>query len=213
MEYRAVKVGGHEVMHGTDRAGLAKPQSKRHFTTDDLTFYNWHEAPAWARSQLRSWVWGMQPVHDGESGDQALGAGAWLDEKIALSSPGCFFQTFMAVYREEVVWTGSVVEDDRDCKIEFAAIGHPVDAFFGLFHTRNDLRGRGIGWAGANYVNRYVCETDRAGKNIRVGLFTTNAAAERHYAALDFKLVGNVYISVFGIYERAYVKAAKGGAA
>jgi GNAT superfamily N-acetyltransferase len=207
------KSKGMKVIQKTDAAQLGGAASKWQFTADDLTFYNWHEAPPWARSRLRSWVWGMQPVRDGESGGQPGGAGSWLDEKIALSSPGSLFQTFMAAYQEEVVWTGSVVKDDRDCRGGFEAMGYPVDAFFGLFNTRKDLRGRGIGWAGANYANRYVWETDRGWKKICVGLFTANAVAERHYAALGFKLVGDVYISAFGIYERAYVKAAKCGGA
>jgi hypothetical protein len=67
------------------------------------------------------------------------------------------------------------------------------------------LRGRGIGWAGANHVARHVWGGEHDWRDIRVGLFTTNPAAERHYTALGFKLVGNVYVSEFGVFERGYV--------
>jgi hypothetical protein len=190
---------------------LTIAQAEFRFTVDELTFYNWHKAPPWARSQLRDWVWGMRRKDDGEWGGWPGGAGPWLDKKVALSRPGGLFQTFVAVYQHEVVWTGSVVQDDRNCRIRFEAMGGRVDAFFGLFNTRRDLRGRGIGWAGANYVSRHVWRVNRDWKNICVGLFTTNPAAERHYVALGFKLIGNIYvpaagIPIFGTYERAYIR-------
>jgi hypothetical protein len=176
------------------------------FEWDDLTFRNWHTAPDWARRQLHDWVWGMQQARDGEAGDGPNGAGAWLDERIALSTPSSLFQTFIGYYCREVVWTGSVVEDDRGMKSRLAKMGYPVDAFFGLFNTRHDIRGRGIGWIGANRVNRHVGEFDRGIKNIVIALFTTNLAAERHYRALGFRLISDIYVPVFDKTERLYMK-------
>jgi hypothetical protein len=144
----------------------------------------------------------MEPTRDGEMGAGPAGAGAWLDEKIALSLPGGLFQTFLATYGEEVVWTGSVVEDDRGVRSQLDAMGHSVDALFGLFNTRYDLRCRGIGWAGANYVSRYVSE--RGGPSI--ALFTANPVAERHYKALGFECIGDIEIPAFAEAERLYIR-------
>jgi hypothetical protein len=181
-------------------------RSSTRFSIDSLSFYTWHEAPVCARSQLRKWVWEMRRARDGERGGPSGGAGSWLDEKVALSRPGSLFQTFLALHQNEVVWTGSVVQDDRGCSVKFAAMGYPVDAFFGLFNTRPDMRCRGIGWTGANYVSRYVWGGGHGWETVAVGLFTANPAAERHYIALGFDLIGEVFIPEFGISERAYVK-------
>jgi hypothetical protein len=169
---------------------------------NELSFVSWYEAPLWARRLLRAWVWGMEPARDGEMGPGTDGAGAWLDEKVTLSGPGRLFQTFLAIHAEQVVWTGSVVEDDRGVRGQLAEMGHPVDAVFGLFNTRYDLRGRGIGWTGANYVNKYVLE--RGGPSI--ALFTRNPAAERHYKALSFECIGDIEIPAFGAIERLYIR-------
>jgi len=148
----------------------------------------------------------MESARDGEKGDGPDGAEAWLAEKLGLLTRGGLFQTFFAVYGGEVVWTGSVVEDDRGVKAQLAGLGYPVDAFFGLFNTRHDLRGRGIGWTGANHVDRHVHEWTASAKDVRGALFTVEPAAERHYVALGFHLVGDIYIPAFDAIERAYVK-------
>lgn len=172
-----------------------------------VTYYTWHEAPTWVRSQLRDWVGSMQWARDGEKGDGPDGAGAWLDEKVGLSSTGSLFQTFIGIHKAEVVWTGSVIEDDRGVKEQLAGLGYPVNAFFGLFNTRHDLRGHGIGWTGANHIDKHVrMRAASAKKDVRIALFTVNPAAERHYKTLGFQLVGDIYIPAFDAIERAYVK-------
>ena len=150
--------------------------------TNDLVFCTWHQADERIRAQLRQWVWTMRRARDREDGAGPDGASAWLDGKLAVSSSDSLYQTFIALYRDDVVWTGSVVSDDRGLQQQFAQLGYQVAAFFGLFNTRHDLRGRGVGWAGARYVNDFVV---RHG-NPTLGLITGNPAAERHYVALGF---------------------------
>jgi len=179
----------------------------RRFGPDDLSFVTWHESPGWARTQLRDWVGGMKPRRDGELGGTPWGALQWVDKKIALSVAGGLFQTFLALHGEEVVWTGSVVQDDRGVKARLRDKGLAVDAFYGLFNTRYTLRGLGIGWAGANHVNNYVQHWVNSSKtNLTVALFTANEAAERHYRSVGFTFFKKIFMPDFSVFERVYVK-------
>jgi hypothetical protein len=168
----------------------------------DLAFYHWHDADARRRAQLRDWLSGMQPVRDGEQGSGPDGARVWFDAKIVVSDPGGLFQSFLGEYRNEVVWTGSVVADDRGARNQLTGMGYAVEAFFGLFNTRHDLRGRGIGWSGACHVARHVSEQG----NPSVALFTANPAAERHYEALGFRRVGAIAIPGLAGTRRLYIR-------
>lgn len=170
-----------------------------------LKFAAWHEAPDWARSALRDWVWGMSRAIDGEEGGGREGAGSWLDEKIEISATDSIFQTFVGLYGNEVVWTGSVVHDDRGARNELSKLGVKPDAFFGLFNTKYGLRGRGIGWAGARHINHFIWGNKQS-HPITIALFTRNPAAERHYQALGFRKIGDIYISSFDANRRLYVK-------
>lgn len=152
---------------------------------DRLDFRTWHEAPGWARDQLVGWVRGMVPDRDNENGCGPEGTGAWLEEKVAASRNSGLFQTFLGLFENEVMWTGSVVADDRGMRSVVEKMGCPVDGFFGLFNTHHDRRGRGLGWAGANAVDRHIAAFV-GGAPLRIGLFTANPAAERHYRSLAF---------------------------
>jgi hypothetical protein len=171
----------------------------------DLAFYNWHDADTRLRAQLRDWLSGMQPVRDGEQGSGPDGARNWFEAKIAVSYPGGLFQSFLGVYRNDVAWTGSVVEDDRGARDQLPRMGYAVQAFFGLFNTRHDLRGCGIGWAGACHVTRYV---SRQG-DPSVALFTANPAALRHYDALGFNHAGDIAIAGLAGTRRLYIRPGK----
>jgi len=154
----------------------------------------------------------MKPRRDGELGGGPWGALKWLDGKIALSTPEGLFQTFLALHGENVVWTGSIVEDDRGVKARLSAKGLLVDGFFGLFNTRHTLRGCGIGWSGVNYVNHYVQSwVDRTKSDLTVALFTANPDAERHYRSLGFEFSRKIVIPGLTLVERVYLKTYRSG--
>ena len=177
------------------------------FRPEQIKFVAWHEAPDSAKLELRRWVGGLLPWRDGEYGGGPFGALRWLDQKIALSSPGGLFQTFIGLLEDEVVWTGSVVEDDRGVKARLASNGLNVDGFLGLFNTRTALRGRGIGWAGVNHVNNHVqLESNRSQRSLAIALFTENDAAERHYRSLGFVYLKKMFVPSFSLFERVYLK-------
>ena len=171
-----------------------------------VAFCSWHNATEPMRRGLLNWVRNMQPERDGEQGDGLNGARAWLDEKISCSTPGGLYQTFIGTIDGEVVWTGSVVGDDRDMRTQIARPGIHIDAFFGLFNSRSDMGGRGIGWAGAQYVTQQVWEGEYSDKKISVALFTTNVAAERHYKSLGFGYVDTIPVPGLAQPKRLYIR-------
>ena len=151
-----------------------------------LRIRNWHEASNHERRQLIHWVRAMEMHPDGEEGRGQDGAAAWLEEKLTLQDEG-LYQTFLGIVDDEIVWTGSVVSDDRGARSKAAAEGHPVAGFFGLFNTRYNLRGRGIGWSGCRFVDEHVSFCTKALGPLMIGLLTANPTAERHYLSVGYK--------------------------
>jgi predicted GNAT superfamily acetyltransferase len=56
-------------------------------------------------------------------------------------------------------------------------------------------------------VSRHVWGGRHGVNDAKVALFTTNPAAERHYTALGFRLVGDIYISELTKMERLYIRS------
>ena len=168
-----------------------------------LTFGPVQKMGSEVRGKLLNWVSNMRQERDGEEGAGPDGAGEWLEQQMQLAERNGLFQTFVGLIDDEIVWTGSVVPDDRGARKQLQEAGIKVETFFGLFNTRVELRGRGIGWAGANYAMEHIYKN---GSPV-VGLFTTNKAAERHYLALGFKQHGLIFLpglqkwSAFFIYN------------
>jgi len=157
------------------------------------------------QEQLSQWVLHMEMERDGELGPTDKGAHAWLLQKLALCDGP--FQTFAGFQDGRVCWTGSVIKDDRGIRAQLEELNFPIDGMLGLFNTRHDLRGIGIGWEGFQHVDRFLQGyVNSSGKALRIGLFTNNPGAKRHYTAVGYISFGLVYVEDFDSHEELFIK-------
>ena len=147
----------------------------------------------------------MEEERDGERGEGEGGAHRWLLEKLnrfSTDSASPFSEHFFGVTSDgRAVWQGHLVEDDRNAKEIFrVTFGADVDIFWGLLNTRPEMRGRGVGWRGAQYMDNWIQRrTVELGlPKVTAGLFTDNPAAVRHYVALGYSLLGEISVGFEG---------------
>lgn len=168
--------------------------------TPPMYLYPWRMCHPAIQQAVRDWLGGMQPARDGEDGPDAL---AWFEAQVVQESTQAFIG-LDALNRP--CWLGCIVADDRGVREQLAQQGVEVDLMLGLFNTRFDLRGQGIGWFGARQVNTFLqLAVNDAQVPCTVALFSDNPAAIRHYEALGFQDKGEIFIPSLNRKERLFI--------